>query len=94
MNRRTFLSRLGLVVGGIAMEQAIPLGRVWSFPKQIKTVNMLTVEDLRAARELLGASLHPRREEDYYGIMHPFVCHAIKQEFGEIRPLPIHQLSR
>lgn len=26
---------LGMVAGGIALEQAIPLGRVWSFPKEI-----------------------------------------------------------
>lgn len=26
---------LGAMVGGIALEQAIPLGRVWSFPKRI-----------------------------------------------------------
>jgi len=26
---------LGIGVGGIALNQAVPLGRVWSFPKQI-----------------------------------------------------------
>lgn len=26
-------------MGGVALEQAIPLGRVWSFPKEIKCVN-------------------------------------------------------
>jgi len=35
MNRRGFLSLLGMGVAGIALEQAIPLGRVWSFPKEI-----------------------------------------------------------
>lgn len=35
MNRRNFLSLLGLGVAGVALEQAIPLGRVWSFPKEI-----------------------------------------------------------
>ena len=35
MNRRSFLSLFGAGVAGIALEQAIPLGRVWSFPKQI-----------------------------------------------------------
>ncbi len=35
MNRRNFLSLFGLGVAGIAVEQAIPLGRVWSFPKTI-----------------------------------------------------------
>ena len=35
MNRRNFLSLLSAGVAGIALEQAIPLGRVWSFPKEI-----------------------------------------------------------
>lgn len=35
MERRRFLSLLGLGVAGIALEQAVPLGRVWSFPKEI-----------------------------------------------------------
>lgn len=41
MNRRGFLAGLGAIVGGVALEQAIPLGRVWSFPKQIKALNVL-----------------------------------------------------
>ena len=35
MNRRNFLSLFSAGVAGIALEQAIPLGRVWSFPKEI-----------------------------------------------------------
>lgn len=35
MNRRSFLAGLSALVGGIALEQAIPFNRVWSFPKQI-----------------------------------------------------------
>lgn len=35
MNRRGFFKLFGLGVAGIALEQAIPLGRVWSFPKNI-----------------------------------------------------------
>lgn len=35
MNRRGFLQRLGALVGGVALEQAIPFNRVWSFPSQI-----------------------------------------------------------
>jgi hypothetical protein len=35
MNRRNFLSLFSAGVVGIALEQAIPLGRVWSFPKEI-----------------------------------------------------------
>jgi hypothetical protein len=35
MNRRGFLGLLGAAIAGIAVDQAIPLGRVWSFPKNI-----------------------------------------------------------
>lgn len=35
MNRRNFLSLFGAGVAGIAIEKAIPFGRVWSFPKEI-----------------------------------------------------------
>jgi len=35
MNRRNFLALFSAGVAGIALEQAIPLGRVWSFPKEI-----------------------------------------------------------
>ena len=35
MNRRGFLKMLGAVAGGIALNEAIPLNRVWSFPSKI-----------------------------------------------------------
>jgi hypothetical protein len=35
MNRRNFLSLFGAGVAGIALEQAIPFARVWSFPTEI-----------------------------------------------------------
>lgn len=35
MERRNFLRLFGGAVAGIALDQAIPLGRVWSFPKKI-----------------------------------------------------------
>lgn len=35
MNRRRFLGLFGAFVGGVVLDQAIPLNRVWSFPKQI-----------------------------------------------------------
>lgn len=35
MNRRSFLGGLAALVGGLAVEEAIPLGRVWSFPSKI-----------------------------------------------------------
>jgi len=36
MDRRNFLKGLGALVGGIAINEAIPFNRVWSFPKEIK----------------------------------------------------------
>ena len=47
MNRRNFITRLGLVAGGIALEQAIPFNRVWSFPKEI-VVPQLNLGVIRA----------------------------------------------
>jgi hypothetical protein len=35
MNRRGFLSLFGAAIAGAAVDQIIPLGRVWSFPKEI-----------------------------------------------------------
>lgn len=35
MNRRNFLQGIAALVGGIAIEKAIPFGRVWSFPSRI-----------------------------------------------------------
>jgi hypothetical protein len=35
VDRRRFLELLGIGGVGIALEQAIPFGRVWSFPKEI-----------------------------------------------------------
>lgn len=35
LDRRGFLRGLGMAVAGLALEQAIPLGRVWSFPSNI-----------------------------------------------------------
>jgi hypothetical protein len=35
MNRRGFLKALSATVGGVALAEAIPFNRVWSFPKKI-----------------------------------------------------------
>lgn len=39
MNRRRFLLSIGTLIGGIAIEQAVPFGRVYSFPSIIKPLN-------------------------------------------------------
>lgn len=41
MDRRGFLKLFGMGVGGVAIGQAIPFGRVWSFPKKIKLYHAL-----------------------------------------------------
>lgn len=43
LSRRGFLSGLGTLIGGIALDQAIPLGRVWSFPREVKCLNAASV---------------------------------------------------
>lgn len=60
MNRRAFLSGIGALVGGIAIEKAIPFGRVWSFPKEIKCINK---EDLRYAQVALLRDLFEKEEK-------------------------------
>jgi hypothetical protein len=53
MNRRNFLSLFSVGVAGLALEQAIPFGRVWSFPKEIVIANPFTLE--LYSREYLAA---------------------------------------
>ena len=63
MNRRNFLSLFSAGVAGIALEQAIPLGRVWSFPKEIVVptgnvflrTDWITMETLRILKRNLDA---------------------------------------
>jgi hypothetical protein len=50
MNRRSFLQGLSALVGGVAIEQAIPFNRVWSFPKNIVIPNRYQIVD----RKLTG----------------------------------------
>jgi hypothetical protein len=45
MDRRGFLKLFSAGVAGIALEQAIPLGRVWSFPKKIVIASPLSQFD-------------------------------------------------
>lgn len=35
MNRRNFITSIGALVGGLALDKAIPFNRVWSFPSKI-----------------------------------------------------------
>jgi hypothetical protein len=70
MNRRGFLRSIGLGIGGIALEQAIPLGRVWSFPKKIVLPQYQYMELLHVPLnrwEDFGAMLLPNDKVRLYG---------------------------
>ena len=57
MNRRGFLSLFGLGIAGIALEQAVPLGRVWSFPSEIVLPDSVLIEELSALQPMVGEIL-------------------------------------
>lgn len=68
MNRRGFLKNIALGIGGIALEQAVPLGRVWSFPKDIviaPKMELLHVPHNRWAN--FGGMLMPNDKVRLYG---------------------------
>lgn len=48
---------LGLGIGGIALEQAIPLNRVWSFPKEIKRFVPLSQIEQQYRSGVIGRAL-------------------------------------
>lgn len=56
MERRGFIKGLAALVGGIVLKEAIPFGRVWSFPKNIACVNSST--DPRTIQGETNAALH------------------------------------
>jgi hypothetical protein len=61
MDRRKFFRLIGAGVAGIALQQAIPLDRVWSFPKSI-VVPRLSLEEIKARY------LVPAMEELFYEV--------------------------
>lgn len=80
MDRRGFLKLLPVAVGGIALAEAIPMGRVWSFPTQLTTrpVSVLmTLEQIE--RIYLAPALVERARADGYRFDALF-------GFGELRP--------
>ena len=65
VNRRSFLGGLVSLVGGLAIEEAIPFGRVWSFPSKIviqthetSLASMATIYYDRRALDILAENLH------------------------------------
>jgi hypothetical protein len=62
--------------GGLLLEKAVPLGRVWSFPKEIKiarpggnvflTTHWVSMETLRLLQEKIGhAAFNREWEKDF-----------------------------
>src|SRR5437879_10861876 len=82
MDRRGFLQLLSAGVASIALEQAIPLGRVWSFPKEIVLANQIAlppnasgrfiegwdqIENCKVLRvDFAGAAFGPLHVPDYF----------------------------
>jgi hypothetical protein len=59
MNRRSFLQGIGAIIGGVAIDKAIPLGRVWSFPKEIKCLNLAKSASTFAVPFITAPGLRP-----------------------------------
>ncbi len=78
MNRRGFLAGLGALVGGVLLDKAVPFGRVWSFPSEIKCLNVsnaATVYYNKQALDMLAKNF----KFNCSGI-HPFVAYDILQD--------------
>jgi hypothetical protein len=66
LDRRRFLSFLGAGIAGLALDQAIPFGRVWSFPKEIVIAQPVWRTDL-APWDMLAARM-PIMYDAYCGL--------------------------
>jgi hypothetical protein len=57
MNRRNFISTLLGAGAGLALEEAVPFGRVWFFPQKVRIANLAETNLHRLYREgVLGKS--------------------------------------
>ena len=74
MNRRGFLQGLGALVGGVMLEKAIPLGRVWSFPKEVKCVNFANLASAYYDKKALDML------QNNFMMIHPFVAYDLLQD--------------
>jgi hypothetical protein len=66
MNRRRFLSLFTAGVAGIALDQAIPLGRVWSFPKKIVVPDVLNWPEDFPRKMLIGSTVRIRMPQRWF----------------------------
>ena len=58
MDRRRFLGLLGIGGASLALGEAIPLGRVWSFPKQLVIAQPVTVRFIKVWEPLQRKVMH------------------------------------
>lgn len=82
MERRGFLKGLAAIVGGIALEQAEPLGRVWSFPKEVKCVNFNDGLSIRFIREWYPSENRLIQRFDYALALHNELNAEYKKDFA------------
>jgi hypothetical protein len=99
MNRRNFLGLFSAGVAGLALEQAIPLGRVWSFPSKIVIPRPgLDIGDVVIVKEVWRKVRNPMPErwivsrkvgDRLYEVMLPdFAPFTILQSYIEPWPTP------
>lgn len=91
MNRRGFLKALGVGVAGIALKEAIPFNRVWSFPK-----NIVIADPLCAPTSLYGksASVNMRLDGLFEGQELPIYSADGSLERGRVRITQINRQTR
>jgi hypothetical protein len=93
MERRRFFKLLGSTVAGAALEEAIPFGRVWSFPSKIviaPELTWITTEALLVLRNQLRftkppSSYNPHR--DLFGFRAEELPFALPSGVREIREI-------
>ena len=74
MDRRGFLKFFSAGVAGIALEQAVPLGRVWSFPKEIVVPRpKLTVDEIYGGWKV-GSIIRVRIPQRWYVRDHSYAA--------------------
>jgi hypothetical protein len=71
MDRRKFLSLMSASAAGIALDQAIPFGRVWSFPSKIQIAPYWTFPLERGLHLAVGDEILITRVPDPYRFVPP-----------------------
>lgn len=89
MDRRSFLRGLGLLVGGVVAAEAIPLGRVWSFPREIKIYPPGTWGALKRS------DYYPLKYVSVLGLSAPIEYSQLQDLWrrADLASIPYHQIS-